>query len=177
MRFVDLPDTDWEYAYVNYLYCRGAINGYADGTFRPNNSSSRGQFTKIIVLGFGWTPYAPAIPTFNDVPPPSTFYPYVEAAVLHGVITGYPDGTFRPGNDVTRAQAAKILVLGKIWPLVSPPDPTFVDVPLGDWAYNYVETAAQHAIINGYPDGTYRPALPVSRAQLSKMTALSAQAP
>jgi hypothetical protein len=101
----------------------------------------------------------------------------VESAVLHGVIDGYPDGTFRPGNDVSRAQAAKILVLGKAWPLVSPPIPSFTDVPPGDWAYSYVETAVQHTIVTGYPDGTFRPAEPVSRAQLSKMTALSAQAP
>lgn len=177
MRFIDLPDTNWAYVYVNYLYCHGAITGYSDGTFRPNNSSSRGQFTKILVLSFGWTPYAPALPTFSDVPPPSTFYAYVESAVQHGVISGYPDGTFRPGNDVSRAQAAKILVLGKAWPLVSPPSPTFTDVPPGDWAYSYVETAVQHAIVSGYSDGTFRPAVSVSRAQLSKMTALSAQAP
>jgi hypothetical protein len=177
MRFLDLPDPHWAYGYVNYLYCHDAITGYSDGTFRPNNSSSRGQFTKILVLSFGWTPYAPALPTFSDVLPQSTFYPYVESAVLHGVISGYSDGTFRPGNDVSRAQAAKILVLGKAWPLVSPPDPTFTDVPPGDWAYSYVETAVQHAIVTGYPDGTFRPALSVSRAQLSKMTALSAQSP
>ncbi|MEP6775818.1 MAG: S-layer homology domain-containing protein, partial [Chloroflexota bacterium] len=177
MRFTDLPDTYWAYGYVNYLYCHGAITGYSDGTFRPNNTSTRGQFTKILVLSFGWTPYAPALPTFSDVLPASTFYPYVESAVQHGVISGYSDGTFRPGNDVSRAQAAKILVLGKAWPLLSPPNPTFTDVLPGDWAYSYVETAVQHAIVTGYSDGTFRPAISVTRAQLSKMTALSAQSP
>jgi hypothetical protein len=177
MRFVDLPDDNWAYPYVNYLYCHGAINGYADQTFRPNNPSSRGQFTKILVLSFGWTPYAPALPTFSDVPPPSTFYPYIESAVQHGVIEGYPDGTFRPANDVSRAQAAKILVRGKEWPIFTPPTATFNDVPPDFWAFGYVETSVEHGIVTGYPDGTFRPGLSVSRAQLSKMTALSAQAP
>jgi hypothetical protein len=177
MNFSDMPDTHWAYSYVSYLYCAGAIGGYADGTFRPDSGSTRGQFTKMLVLGLDWQPYAPALPTFSDVPLGSTFYPYVEAAVEHGVINGYSDGTFRPGNPLTRAQTAKILVLGRQWQLVIPPSPTFPDV-LGDhWAYAYVETAFSHGIIGGFPDGTFGPERPVNRAQLAKMVALAAQAP
>jgi len=177
MRFSDMPDTHWAYGHVNYLYCAGAVSGYADGTFRPANGSSRGQFTKMLVLAIGWQPIAPALPTFSDVPPPSTFYPYVESAVAHGVISGYDDGTFGPGNPLTRAQAAKILVLGRQWPLLSPPIPTFSDVVNAHWAYSYVETAFSHGIIAGYQNGTFGPEISVNRAQLSKMVALTAQAP
>jgi N-acetylmuramoyl-L-alanine amidase/S-layer homology domain/Transglycosylase SLT domain len=177
MSFSDLPDTHWAYSYVSYLYCEGAVGGYADGTFRPENGSTRAQFTKMLVLGLGWQPYAPALPTFTDVPLGSTFYPYVEAAVQHGVIGGYPDGTFRPGNPLTRAQTAKILVLGRQWQLLTPQSPTFPDV-LGDhWAYSYVETAFSHTIIGGFADGTFGPERAVNRAQLAKMVALAAQAP
>lgn len=177
MQFSDMPDDHWAYPYVNYLYCAGAISGYSDGTFRPANGSSRGQFTKMLVLALDWQPIAPALPTFSDVPPPSTFYPYVEAAVQHGVINGYEDGTFRPGNPLSRAQAAKILVLGRNWPLVNPVTPTFPDVVNGHWAYSYVETAFSHGIISGLQDGTFGPEVSINRAQLSKMVALTAQAP
>lgn len=177
IRFLDMPDDHWAYSYVSYLFCQGAIGGYEDGTFRPDNGSTRGQFTKILVLALDWQPYAPALATFSDVPPGSTFYPFVESAVQHGVISGYEDGTFRPGNPLSRAQTAKILVLGRNWPLVTPTNPTFPDV-LGDhWAYSYVETAFSHAIIGGLPDGTFAPDRSVNRAQLAKMVALAAQAP
>lgn len=177
MRFTDMPADHWAYGYVNYLYCRGAIRGYDDGTFRPGNGSTRAQFTKLLVVSLGWTPYAPALPTFSDVPLGSTFYPYVEAAVERGVITGYPDGTFRPGDMLTRAQAAKILVLGKGWNLLTPITPSFTDVPPGHWAYSYIETAQFHGIVEGHPDGTFGVGEAVTRAQLAKMVALTAQAP
>ncbi|MEO8284897.1 MAG: S-layer homology domain-containing protein [Chloroflexota bacterium] len=176
MRFTDLPDTHWAYSYVAYLYCRGIVSGYADGTYRPNEGSSRGQFSKLLVLGLSWVPYSPFYPSFSDVQPGSTFYTYVEAALLHGAISGYPDGTFRPGDPVTRGQVAKMLVIGKGWPLVSPSSPTFSDVLPGSTFYSYIETAFAHGIVNGFADGTYQPGQAVSRAQLAKMVALAAQA-
>jgi hypothetical protein len=175
MRFYDLPDTHWAYTYVSFLYCRGAISGYPDQTFRPGEGSTRGQFAKMLVLGLGWQPYNPINPSFSDVQPGSTFYTFVEAAYLRGAVQGYPDGTFRPNAPVTRAQAAKMLVTGKGWSLYSPPSPAFTDVPLGHWAYPYVHTAHSHNVVTGYPDGTFRPDTSVTRAQLAKMVALTAQ--
>jgi hypothetical protein len=175
MRFYDLPDTHWAYQYVSYLFCRGAVSGYPDETFRPNEGSTRGQFAKMLVLGMGWMPYNPVYPTFNDVAPGSTFYTFIEAAYLRGAVEGYPDGTFRPNAPVTRAQAAKMLVTGKGWSLYSPPWSSFSDVPVGHWAYAFVHTALSHGVIAGYPDGTFRPDTHVTRAQLAKMVALTAQ--
>ena len=176
MNFSDLPDSNWAYSYVSYLYCDGVVSGYADGTFRPNAGSSRGQFAKMLVLGMGWYPYEAPNPTFTDVPPGSTFYTYIESAYLHGAVAGYSDGRFRPNNPVTRAQATKMLVLGKGWPLQSPQTPTFTDVPSSSWAYSYVETAVRHGVAGGFVDGTFRPDQPVSRAQLSKMVVLTMRA-
>lgn len=176
MRFSDLPDTNWAYGYVAYLYCQGAVSGYDDGTYRPGASSTRGQFAKILTLGLGWVPYNPINPTFSDVGPDSPFYVYVESAYLHGALAGYDDGTFRPGNPVTRSQAAKMLVLGKSWEVITPANPTFADVPSDYWAYSYVETAVAHGIVGGYPDGTFLPGNSITRAQLAKVVALAAQA-
>ena len=55
--FSDVHDTDYFYQPVVYLYCQGIISGYADGTFRPYNNTTRGQFSKMIVLGRGWSLY------------------------------------------------------------------------------------------------------------------------
>jgi hypothetical protein len=147
----------------------GAVNGYADGTFRPYNNTTRGQVSKIVALAEGWPLLNPAQPSFNDVPTTHTFYTYIETLRDHGVINGYADGTFRPQNDVTRGQTAKIVVLGEGWTPYVPPTPTFIDVPADHTFYSYIETAFQHAIIQGYPDGTYRPGNPATRGQLSKI--------
>ena len=175
MRFNDLPDTHWAYGYVSYVYCRGAVAGYPDGTFRPNEGSTRGQFAKMLVLSMGWMQYNPYYPTFTDVQPGSTFFVYVETAYLRGAVQGYSDGTFRPNAPVTRAQAAKMLVAGKGWSLYSPPWSSFTDVPPTHWAYAYVHTALSHGIVAGYADGTFRPDAGVTRAQLAKIVALTAQ--
>jgi hypothetical protein len=86
-----------------------------------------------------------------------------------GVISGYADGSFRPNENVTRAQFAKMLVLGMGWQVQTPSSPTFSDVASDYWAYGYIETAAAHGVITGYGDGTFRPANTVTRAQVAKM--------
>ena len=59
--------------------------------------------------------YTPPTPTFRDVPVSNAFYQYIETAYSHNIISGYVDGTFRPGNNVTRAQLCKIVVLAEQW--------------------------------------------------------------
>jgi hypothetical protein len=175
MRFSDLPDSHWAYTHVAYLFCNGVISGYADGTFRPGETTTRGQLTKMLALGFGWTLYNPTVPSFSDVPIEHPFYVYVETALVRGVITGYSDGTFRPGNPVTRAQVTKMLVIAKGWEPLYPVWQTFNDVSPWDWAYGYVESAYSHGVITGYADGSFRPGVAVNRAQFSKMLSLTLQ--
>src|SRR5207247_4761086 len=107
MTFPDVRTSDYFYEAVRYLYCRGVISGYADGTFKPYNNTTRGQLTKIVVLGFGMPIYTPPTPTFNDVPRSQTFYQYIETAYHSNLVSGYTCGSpgepcpglyFRPGN-------------------------------------------------------------------------------
>src|SRR5207253_5914387 len=91
--FTDVQASDYFYEPVRYLYCRGVVSGYGDGTFRPYNLTTRGQLTKIVVLGFGMPIYAPPTPTFNDVPTTHTFYQYIETAYhSNGIVSGYTCG-------------------------------------------------------------------------------------
>ncbi len=175
MDFSDLPSSNWAYSYVGYLYCNGVVSGYSDGTFRPDENTSRAEFTKWISLGLGWNLYDPYFSSFTDMPANNAYYKYIETAKLRGIIDGYSDGTFRPTSIINRAQAAKMLVIAKGWTLVNPPNPTFPDMPSDNWAYSYVETAVSHGIIGGYDDGTFRPSDPLTRALLSKMLALAMQ--
>src|SRR5439155_18694569 len=63
MSFSDVPVGEWYYEYVRCLYCRGGISGYADGTFRPYNNTTRAQMAKSVVLAFTHTIYTTPVPT------------------------------------------------------------------------------------------------------------------
>jgi hypothetical protein len=173
MNFIDVQLTDWFYEFVRCLYCRGAISGYADGTFRPHNFTIRGQMTKVVVLAFGYPLYVPATASFTDVPPTDSFYVYIESAAFYDIVDGYDDGTFRPYNYVTRGQLCKITAIGAQWTLINPPTPTFSDVPPGSAFYEYVETAFCHRIIEGYEDGSFKAYSYATRAQISKIVCLA----
>jgi|GEM_PF-3018675 len=175
MQFSDVSDTFWAYPYISYLYCRGIIGGYDDGTFRPANPLTRGQFAKMVVLGHEWNLYNPVFPSFDDVPTTDTFYQYIETAHLRGVVSGYTDGTFQPGNSVTRGQATKMLVIAHGWALLDPATPSFWDVPRSHWSYRYVETAYDRDIVGPKENGSFGPDEVIVRAELCKMLALTLQ--
>ncbi len=168
--FSDVPVEYYAFGYIKWAYCHGIISGYNDGTFRPENPTSRGQVAKMIALAAGWplTP-GPGAPHFSDVAPGSTFYTYIEVGYAHGILSGYSDGTYRPAVPVTRAQLTKLIVLARGYALVTPARPTFSDVPRDFWAYGYIETAAAHQIVGGYADYTFRPLNNATRAQFCKM--------
>jgi hypothetical protein len=131
--FEDVPPSGTFWLWVERLAGRGIIGGYACGGvgepciapgnrpyFRPNSAVTRGQLSKIVSGAAGWTE-TPTAQTFEDVPPGSTFYLYVERMASRGIIGGYPCGGvgepcvapgnrpyFRPGNNATRGQMSKI---------------------------------------------------------------------
>lgn len=111
--FRDVPASSAFYDYVETAYGRGVISGYTCGSncleFRPGTNITRAQLCKILVQAEGWTTNTQGGPHFSDVPYSDPFYDYVETAVNQSVITGYSDGTFRPGNSATRGQICKIL--------------------------------------------------------------------
>jgi len=169
IQFSDVLPSDYFYQAVRYLYCHGVVSGYGDGRFRPYNNTTRGQLTKIVVLGEGWTGECPASGHFSDVPTTHPFYCFVEMAFAHGIISGYADGTFHPDSDVRRGQLCKIVVLAEGWQIYTPPLPTFRDVLPASPFYELVETAYYHGIISGYSDGMFRPNNSATRGQIAKI--------
>jgi hypothetical protein len=169
LSFSDVHSTDYFYQAVQYLYCQGAVSGYSDGSFRPYNNTTRGRLSKIVVLAEGWTVDTTGGPHFSDVPIANPFYPYIETAYNHHIISGYADGTFRWGNNVTRGQLSKIIVEAQQWQIDTSGGPHFLDVPQTDPFYGYIETAYHHGIISGYIDGTFRPGNSATRGQIAKI--------
>jgi hypothetical protein len=171
--FSDVQAEYWAHDYVIELACRRIISGYSDGTFRPENSTTRAQLAKMLVLSERWQLANPANPTFVDVSPLHPFYRYVETAVSRGVVSGYGDGRFRPDSYVTRAQVAKMVVRTRDWTPALNSTVALQDVPGSHWAWSYVQAAIQHGVFTGYDEGYFRPDMNATRAQLAKVLVLS----
>jgi hypothetical protein len=167
--FSDVTPNDYFYVPVQYLALHGVISGYADGTYRPYNNTTRGQIAKIVVSGEGWAINTTGGPHFTDVPVGSTFYPYIETALNHGIVSGYSDGTYRPGAIVTRGQVAKIVVAARGWSINTTTGSHFADVGPDNTFYAYIETAYAHGVVGGFGDGTFRPGNPATRGQIAKI--------
>jgi len=92
---------------------------------------------------------------------------YIEELFDQGITGGYPDGTYRPENLVTRAEMAVFLLkgIGVIPPALDGSHP-FTDVA-GHWAEIFIEELYDQGITGGYPDGTYRPENRVTRAEMA----------
>lgn len=107
---------------------------------------------------------------FIDV---SAVHPYLDAirwGKQSGVLSGYPDGTFKPDNVVNRAEFLKIVLAAKPTDATAPVTAgAFPDVDPSEWFAPYVGYARESGIIQGYPDGTFRPGQPVNFAEALKM--------
>jgi hypothetical protein len=91
--------------------------------------------------------------TFTDVPPGSTFYPYIHCLACLGIVSGYPDGTFRPNNNVTRGQLSKIVSQAAGFnETVS--GQTFEDVAPGSTFYTFIERLVMRDVMSGYDCGS-----------------------
>ncbi len=96
---------------VRYLAEQGIVAGYPDGSYQPDKTVNRAEFTKIIVgAKLGTNPTAYADNCFPDVKKSDWFSGYVCYAKENGIIQGYPDGTFGPANTINLVEASKILV-------------------------------------------------------------------
>lgn len=101
--FSDVPDTHWASDYIGYMEQFGIIKGYADGTFRPDANITRAEFSAICCR---FEKLTEGSVTFTDVPESHWAYQYITFAATRGWATGYPDGTFLPERNITRAEVA-----------------------------------------------------------------------
>ena len=175
--FDDVPADAWYYEYVEAGVDQGIFD-VADN-FNPGDPLNRAQLAKIVITAIdGLADYeAPATPTFDDVPADAWYYDFVEAAVQLGIVAGYTDasgnltGLYGPSDHVTRAAATKILVTAFDVPTTLSPPSSFSDVPVAAWFHDYVVTAYNQSVLDGYLDGTFGSADLVTRAQVAKLVA------
>lgn len=105
---------------------------------------------------------------FSDVSDDSEYYDAIKFLVDNGVISGYADGTFRPDKTVNRVEALKFILLGIKADLIKGELP-FSDVSQAEWYSEYLYTGYEKSIVNGNPDGSFKPENPVNRAEFLKI--------
>lgn len=95
----------------------------------------------------------------------------IQQALRSGIITGYPDGTFNPGKNVTRAEFS-VMLMGALNSQKAEVELVFSDkTEIGTWAKMAVSQAVQEGILSGYPDDTFRPNANITRAEMVVMVA------
>ena len=122
--FCDVSASHPQAKYINHLKTSGVVEGYAGGTcssgklFKPNQSVNRAEALKMILLGFGVDPTSAAVEEdvryqdtdiYLDVHPSDWFAEYVLRAKNDGIVSGYPDDTFKPADTINRAEMSKIV--------------------------------------------------------------------
>jgi beta propeller repeat protein len=181
--FTDVLNTYWAWSYIEAIAQNGVSQGYPAGDYRPGLAVTRDQMAVYISRalvspsGDAAIPPGPPEATFSDVPTDYWAYKWVEYAVANSIVGGYGDGTYRPTEQVDRAQMAVFVARAIVTPhgdeglvgYTPPATPTFSDVGTGYWAYKYIEYIAQDSVnvTQGYPGGTYRPETVVTRDQMA----------
>lgn len=165
--FTDINSSHWAYDSVINLAEKFILNGYLDGTFKPESNITRAEFAKIIVSATGSVdPYA--LSTFKDVNNGDWYYSYVSTAYSMGYITGYPDGTFRPNDNITRADICTIV--NRVLKSKNTSVSVFKDdSSIPSYAKDAVYALNAKGVINGYQNGTFAPLTFATRAQTAKI--------
>ena len=144
--------------------------GYPDGSFAPDRSMTRAEvatmFTRLLkdrpVPGQHY--YA----GFNDIDSRVWYADTVGYAVEKGIVSGYPDGSFRPDQAITRAEFSSIA--SRFAQLTLEKNLFFTDLPPSHWGYKAVRLAVSNGWIFGYPDNTFRPERAITRAEVTSIT-------
>lgn len=160
--FTDTED-HWSNDYVNSFYNKGFINGYADGTFRPDNSITRAEFVKLVNRAFGFTEKVEEIP-FTDL---DTAWKVEELkiAMAAGYIT--PAETFRHNDPINRQEAAKII--GSVLNLTGDAEKLqYSDADsISDWAKGFVQALVEEGVLTQKEN--FRPKDAIRRGEAVKM--------
>lgn len=167
-KFSDVGDNELYSSSVRTLNLMGVINGYPDGTFKPNDNVTRAEFTAMLMrtlkLGNVGSNSAAGLP-FTDIDDNNSdinwAIPNINTAYGKGVINGYEDGTFRPNDNVAYEEAIKMIVCTLGYG-------DGVDVSLTPWYTNYLTIAAQRGITKT-ASRIGGPETPASRACIAQL--------
>lgn len=156
----------WAEKPIKSLTAKAVINGYPDGTFKPDQPVTRAEFATMVAKTFG---YKAAAKTGASDAANHWAADYIAATTEQKVMNNYSDGTFRPENHLTRSQLVtmltRVLHLGTAQEQYSNDWPTsFTDVPADHSAYRYVEIANKLGLLPNNYQNRFQPEIAATRA-------------
>ncbi|WP_048601766.1 S-layer homology domain-containing protein [Rubeoparvulum massiliense] len=160
----------WAESNIQNLVGLNIISGYPDSTFRPDQNISRAAFVKILIIASeNIEKYDTTLEksVFNDVSQSYWGYPYIMKAVEKGIIipSDYPNSSFSPDTNITRLEMAMMVsrLLGNDTNTLQAEFTDNNQIPA--YALKNVSLVVNKGIIQGFPDGSFAPYSPATRAQ------------
>lgn len=171
--FIDVKEGDWFYDSVKYVVQKGYMAGTSANTFSPNDPLTRAMVVQILYAIKSKPPVEQA-GAFSDVHSGDWYYDAVSWAASKGIVAGFEDGTFRPGQNVTREELATML---RAFTAYSNADTNangsvdgFADAAsISSWAVDHIKWAVGHNIMAGKPGNLVDPKGTATRAEMSTM--------
>ncbi|MGL5831171.1 MAG: S-layer homology domain-containing protein [Candidatus Altimarinota bacterium] len=171
--FSDLNENHPNYDAIVELKERGIIGGYPDGTFKPDQVVNRVEALKILLKAAEIdVPMdgAMGLAGFSDVDSSQWYAPYLRAALSRGIVSGYPDGTFRPTQTVNLVENLKMLMLARgvnMSSIIVPENP-YADAFKDQWYAKYVQYAKDRKLIDADADNKVYPGQGMTRGKLAE---------
>ncbi|CEP41919.1 S-layer homology domain-containing protein [Paraclostridium sordellii] len=158
-------DGHWAHNQISEFIKNSYAKGYEDNTFRPDKQITRAEFVKLVNKYFGFNDKG--VSNFKDINKNNWYYNDVCIAIKAGYINGYEDNTFRPDKQITREEAAKIIVSIK-----NQQDNTYDKLntfpdknKVSNWAKPYIEGAIENGYLKGDDLKNIRPTSQITRAE------------
>ncbi len=164
--FTDVPTIHPYYPAIKTLFEKGVISGYPDGSFKPEAPINRAELLKVTLLAFAIPISNSGATPFSDVPQNQWFSPYISTAYAKNIISGYPDGTFKPENSISRAEAIKVILAASGLNLQLPSEINFSDIDKGAWYFPYLNYAVQKNMITPTSPVTLEPNRHIQRQEI-----------
>ncbi len=167
--YSDISTDAWCYEAVEFVTQNGLMSGVGSGKFAPNENLSRAMLTQILFNKEG-KPTGNAQSTFSDVATGAWYAQSVNWAATHGIVNGYGNGKFGPGDDVTREQLAVIL-----WRYAGSPKPNTSNLPFADartasdYALDALKWTTEQRVMKGKGHGVLDPKGYATRAEVAQM--------
>lgn len=163
------PDADLEEFWESQvLHHAKYMNGYPDGTFRPDRAISRAELAAALVRGLEEDAgVRHGVPSgFDDVTAAHWGAPYIARAVELGLMTGYPDGEFKPDRKISRAEMASLAARFEKLSFTEHEGAVSSIQDVGShWGASAIDAVVAAGVMKGYQDGTFAPTRELSRAE------------
>jgi Mg-chelatase subunit ChlD len=140
------------------------ISGYPDKSFRPDRAVTRAEIAAMFAKLMELEVHKESAAMYKDVQSSHWAAGAVKAVTEAGLFKGYEDNTFRPDENITRAELAVVIAKYMNFNDLTPYELKYSDIK-GHWAVNFIEEVSRHNIIKGYEDGTFRPNEKIKRSE------------